>query len=69
VDVPLPLPGAVVAPSTFVRANGDLAVFNYGPLAKRFDVNLSAVGFSFVIDAAVKCYDAWDRPATAVRTC
>jgi hypothetical protein len=36
----LPLPPSTIAPSTYTRSNGDIAVFNWAPIERRIEVDL-----------------------------
>ena len=48
------------SPSTFARTNGDVAIFNYGPLAGTFKVDLVAEAGMPAYKSSVACTDAWD---------
>ena len=58
--------GVIWAPPVFARTNGDVAIFNYGPLPSSYTVDLAAEAGMPADKGAVACVDAWDGTAVAL---
>jgi len=57
--------GVIIAPSTFFRTNGDVAIFNYSPEKRTFKASL-AEETSLDASKTMACTDVWENMTVPV---
>uniref|UniRef100_A0A6C0B613 Uncharacterized protein n=1 Tax=viral metagenome TaxID=1070528 RepID=A0A6C0B613_9ZZZZ len=60
----IPLLPNIIPPSTFIRDNGDIVIFNFGLFEKKYTIDLHETMLSNI--RTVTCEDLWENKSTVV---
>lgn len=61
----IPLLPNIIPPSTYIRENGDIVIFNFGLFEKTYTVDLKETKLSNI--ASIICADLWENKTTVIQ--